>query len=186
VTGKVVSINAGPVVPVDWANRLDRTAIDKRPVTGPATVHELGVEGDEQADRRVHGGMNQAIYAYAREDLDWWADRLARPLRDGQFGENLTTWGVDVTGAAIGERWRVGPDVVLEVTAPRIPCKTFQNWMGEPGWIRRFVEAGRPGAYLRVVLGGEVAAGDVIRVLDRPGDVLTIGEAFGARTGLRS
>ena len=175
----VVSVNVGRVVPVDWAARLDRTAIDKRPVTGPTALGSLGFDGDEQADRRVHGGVDQAVYAYAREDLDWWEARLGRDLRDGQFGENLTVWGVDVTGALLGERWRVGA-CLLEVTAPRIPCATFRNFLGERGWVRRFAEAGRPGAYLRVVEGGTVQAGDPIEVVDRPADRPTIGEAFRA------
>jgi MOSC domain-containing protein YiiM len=185
-TASVVSVSVGRIVPVDWANRLDRTAIDKRPVDGPVKLAALGFEGDEQADRRVHGGAEQAVYAYAREDIDWWAARLGRGLRNGQFGENLTTTGIDVNGAAVGERWRIGDHVVVEVTKPRYPCRTFQNFLGERAWVRRFTEQARPGAYLRVVETGPVEAGDAITVEHRPGDAPTIAEVFRAAMGLPS
>jgi MOSC domain-containing protein YiiM len=179
---QLISVNAGRVVGVDWAARLDRTAIDKRPITGRVPLHRLGVAGDEQADRAAHGGVDQAVYAYAREDLDWWADQLGRQLRDGQFGENLTTHGIDVTGAVIGERWRVG-SALLEVTSPRTPCLTFQNWLGERAWVRRFTRAARPGGYLRVIQEGDIGAGDLIEVIHRPGHGVTVGAAFLAKTG---
>lgn len=180
----VVSVNVGRVVPFDGASRLDRTAIDKRPVTGPVAVGPLGFASDEQADRTVHGGIDQAVYAYAREDLDWWAGQLGRDLRDGQFGENLTTRGVDVTGAVLGERWRVGA-ALLEVSSPRIPCVTFQNFLGERAWVRRFTKAARPGAYLRVLEPSEVGAGDEIEVVHSPEHALTIGDTFMVMTRQR-
>ena len=91
---------------------------------------------------RNHGGPDQAVYAYAREDLDLEAE-LGRPLENGVFGENLTTEGLDVNGALIGERWRIGPDVILEVSRPRIPCGTFQGWMAQGDWIKRFTQVAR-------------------------------------------
>ncbi|MGH8929160.1 MAG: MOSC domain-containing protein [Egibacteraceae bacterium] len=178
----VVSVNVGRVVPFEGASRLDRSAIDKRPVTGRVALDELGVAGDEQADRTVHGGVDQAVYAYAREDLDWWGDQLDRDLRDGQFGENLTTYGVEVTGAVLGERWRVG-SALLEVASPRIPCRTFQALLGERAWVRRFTHAARPGTYLRVLEPSEIGAGDRIEVVDRPTHELTIGDTFKVMTG---
>jgi len=158
-----------------------RTAIDKRPVSGSASVERLGLAGDQQVDTRDHGGPDKAVYAYAEEDLAWWAHELKRELHPGQFGENFTTSGLDITHAVIGERWRVGPDVVVEVTMPRIPCSTFQRWMGEAQWVKRFFAHGAPGAYLRVLAGGQVAAGDEIEVIDRPEHDITIAETFELR-----
>ncbi|UPT19673.1 MOSC domain-containing protein [Thermobifida alba] len=179
-TGTVLSVNVGLPVPAEWAGRLKRTAIDKRPVAGRVAVRSLGLAGDAQADTVHHGGRDQAVYAYAREELDLWQERLGRPLRDGMFGENLTTRGVEVSRALVGERWRVGT-ALLEVTLPRVPCGTFQNWLGERGWVRRFTEEGRTGAYLRVVEEGEVAAGDAVVVEHRPDHGIDLATAFRAR-----
>ena len=131
---------------------------------------------------RNHGGPDQAVYAYAREDLDFWAGELGRPLPDGAFGENLTTSGLDVNGALIGERWRVGPDLVLEASAPRIPCGTFQGWLAEAGWIKRYTLAARPGAYFRVIEPGEIRAGDPVEIVHRPGHDVTVQLTFRAVT----
>ena len=155
----------------------EQTAIDKRPVTGRAAVRALGVDGDEQADLVNHGGIYQAVYAYAREDLDWWERELGRDLRDGMFGENLTLRGIDITGAVTGERWQVGT-TVLEVTTPRVPCAKFRSWMGEKGWVKWFAAAERPGAYLRVLEEGEIGAGDQVEVVFRPDDARSILELF--------
>ena len=159
-----------------------RTAIDKRPVTGRVSVAALGLAGDEFADKANHGGRDQAVYAYAREDLDWWVERLGYELRNGQFGENITTAGLDITGALIGETWRIGTAVV-QVTSPRIPCVTFQSWLDEPHWVKRFAAAGRPGAYLRVLAEGTVGAGDQAQVLDRPAERVTVAESMRAFYG---
>jgi len=161
---------------------LGRTAIDKRPSGVSVVVSRLGLDGDEQADRDHHGGYEQAVYAYAREDLDWWVEQLGRELRDGLFGENITTAGLDICGAAIGETWRLGTAVV-QVTSSRIPCVTFASWMGEHRWVKRFAQAGRPGAYLRVLGEGKVGPGDDIEVLDRPAVVVTVAESMRAYYG---
>jgi MOSC domain-containing protein YiiM len=182
-SARLVSVNLGVSRPVPWG-RVKRSAIDKRAVTGRVGVHRLGLDGDEQADRENHGGADQAVYAYAVEDLDRWVEHTTRPIAPGQFGENLTTAGLDVTGAVIGERWRVG-SALLEVSCPRIPCSVFAGWMDEQRWVRRFTVEGRPGAYLRVLTEGEVGAGDLVDVVHRPGHALTIGEAFRALTGDR-
>lgn len=172
------------------------TGIDKRPTTEPVQVRApgprdgglgSGVVGDEIFDRRNHGGDYQAVYAYAREDLDWWSAELGRDLPGGCFGENFTTEGLDVTGARIGERWRVGADLVLQVTVPRIPCGTFAAWMAEQQhvegrWVKTFTQGARPGAYLRVVEPGVVRAGDGIEVIHRPAHDITIGVVFRATT----
>jgi MOSC domain-containing protein YiiM len=154
------------------------TAIDKRPVDRALRVRKLGLHGDVQADRKYHGGEDQAVYAYAEEDADRFADDLGREIPPGLFGENLRTRGVDVSGAVIGERWRIGDKVVLEVTSPRTPCGVFERRMGVAGWQRRFDERGAPGAYFRVIRAGDVRAGDVIEVVDRPAHGVTIGGWF--------
>ncbi|MEU4210106.1 MOSC domain-containing protein [Streptomyces sp. NPDC026206] len=166
------------------------TGIDKRPVAGPVAVAApgpkgtagSGLAGDTLVDLRHHGGDHQAVYAFAREDLDGWERELGRSLPDGSFGENLTTSGVDVNDARIGERWRIGTDLLLEVASPRIPCRTFADWLGETGWIRRFTQEAAPGAYLRVIEPGEIRAGDPVTVVHRPGHEVSISFAFRAVT----
>jgi MOSC domain-containing protein YiiM len=191
----VLSVNVGCPRPNPWKG-LSLTGIDKRPVTGPVAVRApgpkgtgaVGLAGDRVYDVRHHGGDDQAVYAYAREDLDWWAATLDCPLPGGVFGENLTTAGVEVTGALIGERWRVGRDAVLEVSCPRIPCGTFQGWLDRRGWVRQFTRAARPGCYLRVIEPGDIQAGDPVEIIDRPGHDVTIAMTFRALTlepGLR-
>lgn len=157
------------------------TAIDKRAVDGPVDVHALGLKADIQADRQHHGGADKALYAYSQEDADFWAAKLGRTITPGLFGENLRTAGIQTTGAVIGERWRIGADVVVEVTMPRTPCATFQRRMGEPQWVKRFTKAGRIGTYLRVLNLGEVSAGDAIRVIHRPEHPVTVGRFFSRR-----
>jgi MOSC domain-containing protein YiiM len=155
------------------------TAIDKRPVTGSVRVRPLGLRADVQANRKYHGGVDQAVYAYADEDAAYFADLLEREVPPGLFGENLRTSGIDVTGAVTGERWRIGDTLVLEVTVPRTPCGTFARRMGIDKWVKRFADEGRPGAYFRVVKSGSVAAGDPVEVTYRPEHGVTIGEIFG-------
>lgn len=184
MTARLSSVNVVHALIPDVLGSEDLTAIDKRPVQGRVGVTVpggagVGLTGDQIYDRKHHGGPDQAIYAYADEDRAWWAAELGRGLEAGAFGENLTTAGLEVTGAVIGERWQIGPDgLLLEVTAPRIPCRTFQGWMDEPHWVKRFTDHGAPGAYLRVVGEGTVAAGDAIEVVRRPGHGVTIGDVF--------
>jgi MOSC domain-containing protein YiiM len=154
------------------------TAIDKRPVDGPVKVHKLGLHGDIQASRIHHGGEDQALYAYSEADADYWVGELQRELPPGIFGENLRVAGIETTGAVIGERWRIGLNVEVEVTSPRVPCATFQRRMDEPRWVKRFTEAGRVGAYLRVIKTGSVRAGDHIHRLYVPRHGVTIGQWF--------
>jgi MOSC domain-containing protein YiiM len=174
VKGRLLSVNVGAVRQIELAGRAQTTAIWKLPVSGRVAVQGVNVAGDDQADRRVHGGPDRAVYAYAREDYAWWEQQLGRPLEPGMFGENLTTEGVDVTGALVGERWRVG-SVVLQVTSPRVPCWKLGVRMGDPRFPRRFAAAGRPGAYLAIVKAGEIGAGDQIQVIQRPRHAVTVG-----------
>lgn len=169
---------------VEWAGKLGRTAIDKASVAGRVEVYVNGLAGDERADKANHGAPSHAVYSYAREDYDWWEGMLGRDLRDGRFGENLTTSGLDVNGALLGERWRIGT-ALLEVTGPRVPCVVFREWMDEPGWVRRFTEAGRPGAYLKVVEPGELGAGDEVEIVARPAEGVTVADSFLAYHGDR-
>jgi MOSC domain-containing protein YiiM len=154
-----------------------RSGIDKRPVAGRVAVHELGLDGDVQVEKRHHGGEGQAVYAYAQEDADWWERELDRELPAGAFGENLRTSGLDLVGAVLGERWQVGT-ALFEVTAWRTPCATFERYWGVPQLIKRFTARGATGAYLRVLQTGAVGAGDVVEVVSRPDHGLTVGEAF--------
>ena len=178
----VVSVQVGKVTkPLpDWEGRP--TAIDKRPVDGTVGVGRLGLAGDEHGEPQSHGGVDQAIYLYGQEDLEFWSARLGRELHPGQFGENVTVRGIDVNAALVGERWRVG-SALLELTASRVPCVNFRGWMGEEGWVRRFTEAGRPGAYARVLEEGTVTAGDPVEVVFRPPASITVAEALRAYHG---
>ena len=184
--GHLVSVNVGRPREAAWA-MIGRTSIDKVAVPGRVDVRRLGLAGDEVSDTRHHGGADQAVYAFAREDLDRWAEAFGLPVPDGMFGENLTTVGLDVNGAEIGERWRVGDPTgdhaVLEVTMFRTPCQTFKAWLARNGyddraWVRRFAEDLRPGAYLRVVVPGTVRVGDPIEVVHRPGTDVTVASWF--------
>ncbi|WP_029149595.1 MOSC domain-containing protein [Microbacterium indicum] len=162
------------------AGTVGTTAIDKRPVDGPVKVGRLGVYADVQADRAHHGGELQAVYAYAQEDADWWAQELGREIPLGTlFGENLRTAGIDVSGARVGERWRIG-SVLLEATKPRNPCMTFARRMGleNDGWVRRFAAERRLGTYFRVVETGRIEAGQPIEIVDPAADAPTVVEAF--------
>jgi MOSC domain-containing protein YiiM len=181
-TARVTSVSTGATADLVLAGQLARTAIDKRPAAAAVRVGTLGLSGDEQGDTEHHGGPDQAVYAYAREDLDWWVEQLGRELRDGMFGENVTTAGLDVTGAVIGETWQLG-SAVVQVTAARIPCATFQAWMDESHWVKRFARAGRPGAYLRVLRQGWVSPGDPVGVLGAPPVRVTVAEAMRAFYG---
>jgi len=179
----LLSVNVGRPREATWA-AIGRTSIDKRPVQGPVAVGPYGPEGDEVSDTKHHGGLDQAVYAFAREDLDFWSGVLGHPIRDGRFGENLTTEGIDVNEAEIGERWRVG-EALLEVTSVRTPCNDFKNWMGlggydNKGWVKRFAAERRPGPYLRVVEAGRVEAGDEITVVSRQGHGVTVSTMFRA------
>lgn len=188
---KLLSLNLGRPRSVPYTDQAEGlTGIDKQPVQGPVRVAApgpkgvgaSGLAGDAVCDTRHHGGDDQAVYAVAREDLDDWERELGRPLASGSFGENLTTEGLDVSGARIGERWRIGPEVVLEVTCGRNPCLTFQGHLGEQRWVKRFTAKGAPGAYLRVVQPGDIRAGDPIEVVHRPDHEVTVALQFRAVT----
>jgi MOSC domain-containing protein YiiM len=191
----LLSVNLAVPRPID-SKGLGVTGIDKRPTTDPVELRPpgpkttglgSGLVGDQLFDVQHHGGDDQAAYAYAREDLDWWQKELGAELPSGCFGENLTTVDLDVNGALVGERWRIGDNVILQVTDPRIPCRTFADWMREREavqgkWIKSFTQAARPGAYLRIVRPGFIRAGDPIEIVHRPDHDVTIEVLFRALT----
>lgn len=159
------------------AGMVGVTAIDKGPVDGPVKVGPYGLHADVQADRKHHGGLDKALYAYAQEDAEYWENQLGRELAPGFFGENLRTEGIDVNAARVGEVWRIGEQVRVEVTMPRTPCQTFARWVGGDdarGWVKRFSDARRLGPYLRVLTKGRIQAGDPIVVEHRPDAAPTI------------
>ncbi|MER5481827.1 MOSC domain-containing protein [Streptomyces sp. NPDC002812] len=187
----LISVNLGRATAVDYTDAPDGlTGHGKIPAPGPVRVFApgpkgigaSGVEGDDVCHLRHHGGDHQAVYAYAREDLEWWERELGRELPGGIFGENFTTSGLDVNGALLGERWRVGPDLLLEVASARIPCRTFQGMLGEKAWVKRFTQEARPGAYLRVLREGAVSPGDTIEIVHRPDHEVTVEFWFRAFT----
>jgi MOSC domain-containing protein YiiM len=190
VPALLLSLNIGNAEP-NPAKRVGTTGIGKQPVGSavlrpPGPKHGglgSGLAGDFIGDTRHHGGDHQAVYAFAREQLDWWERELTRELPNGMFGENLTTSELGVDQALVGERWAVGEQVVLEVTGPRIPCATFAARMREPGWVKRFADVGRTGAYLSVVTAGTVRPGDRIEVVSRPDHDVTVPETFRAFMG---
>jgi MOSC domain-containing protein YiiM len=169
---RVVSVNVGRPTPLVTGSRVIESAIVKAPVEGPVAVRGVNLEGDDQADRSVHGGPDQAVYAYASEDIVFWSDVTGLDLDAGAFGENLTTAGIDVSGARIGERWRIGT-VELRVTGPRIPCFKLEARIGVRGFQKQFLHAGRPGAYFAIAEEGELRAGDAVEVVHRPGHDVT-------------
>jgi MOSC domain-containing protein YiiM len=184
-SAKLLSVNVGTPRPATWAG-IGRTSIAKETVSGAVAVSELGLAGDEVSDTKHHGGRDQAVYAFAREDLDWWEEELGQPIANGQFGENLTTVGIDVNAAEVGERWRIG-SALFEVASVRIPCNDFKNWMGQSGfekraWVKRFTAVGKPGPYLRVVTEGSCRVGDTVDVVHRPGHGITVTSMFRALT----
>ena len=171
----IESVNVGRVRTVGHGGALVTTGIFKEPAAGRVQVRGVNLDGDDQADRTVHGGHDRALYAYASEDYDWWGGELGRACTPGAFGENLTTRGIDVSGALIGERWRAG-SAVVQVTSPRIPCYKLAMKMDDPQFVKRFAAALRPGAYLAIVEEGDVAAGDGVEIVHRPAHAMTLAE----------
>ena len=186
MSARVLSINITSVVHQgEWTGSEGRTGIDKRSVTGAIEFKNNGVVGDRVIDTNVHGGYEQAVYAYAREDAQWWEREIDEEIPAGRFGENLTTEGIDVNAAIIGEQWKIG-SVILEVSQPRIPCRVFAGFWKRATLIKDFTQAGRPGTYLRIIKEGTAQAGDVIEVIFKPDHTISISDLFAAKSGERS
>ena len=186
MSARVLSINITSVVHQgEWTGSEGRTGIDKRSVTGAIEFKNNGVVGDRVIDTNVHGGYEQAVYAYAREDAQWWEREINEEIPAGRFGENLTTEGIDVNAAIIGEQWKIG-SVILEVSQPRIPCRVFAGFWKRATLIKDFTQAGRPGTYLRIIQEGTAQAGDAIEVIFKPDHTISISDLFAAKSGERS
>ncbi len=175
--GEVLSVNVGSAREFEYGGRVARSAIWKTPVGGRVAARGVNLAGDDQADRGAHGGFDKAVYAYAVEDMRWWETQIGRPLAYGEFGQNLTTEGIEVNDALVGERWAIGT-AILEISEPRIPCWRLGVRMNDNQFPRRFTEALRPGTYLRIIAEGELGAGDVIRAVGKPDTDLTVRDVF--------
>jgi MOSC domain-containing protein YiiM len=169
----ILSVNVGAIREVEWRDELVTTAIWKSPVNGRVALRGVNFVGDDQADRSVHGGVDKAVYAYSREDYDYWRSAGQSDAGPALFGENLTTEGIDLSAVVAGEQWSVG-SAILEAAQPRLPCFKLGIRVGDSHFPRRFLAALRMGAYFRVVREGDVAAGDVIRVSNRPAHGVTL------------
>ncbi len=186
MSARVLSINITSVVHQgEWTGSEGRTGIDKRSVSGAIEFKNNGVVGDRVIDTNVHGGYEQAVYAYAREDAQWWEKEIKEEIPAGRFGENLTTEGIDVNAALVGEQWKIG-SVILEVSQPRIPCRVFAGFWKRATLIKDFTQAGRPGTYLRIIQEGTAQAGDAIEVIFKPDHTISISDLFAAKSGERS
>ena len=177
IVGKVLAVNVGKTRQFEYNGRSAQSAIWKLPVTGRVAVQGVNLAGDEQADRKVHGGPDKAVYAYAIEDVQWWEEEIGRALTYGEFGENLTIEGIAVNESLIGERWQVGT-TMLEVSEPRVPCWRLGVRMNDKHFPRRFTKAMRPGSYLRIITEGDVGAGDEIQIIEKPDHDLTVRDIF--------
>jgi MOSC domain-containing protein YiiM len=186
MSARVLSINITSVVHQgEWTGSEGRTGIDKRSVAGPIEFKNNGVVGDRIIDTNVHGGYDQAVYAYAQEDAQWWEKEINEEIPAGRFGENLTTEGIDVNAALVGEQWKIG-SIILEVSQPRIPCRVFAGFWKRTTLIKDFTQAGRPGAYLRIIQEGTAQAGDAIEVIYKPDHEVSIRDLFSAKSGERA
>lgn len=184
-SGTLLAINIAPRSEAQsWSGSGNRTGINKQPVQGLIQFGNDSIEGDHVVDKKHHGGYDKAVYAYAREDALWWEEQMGRAIAPGQFGENLTTQGVDITNALIGEQWRIG-DLLLEVSEPRIPCSVFAGFWDRPGLIKEFTQANRSGAYLRIIEEAMIEAGTAIEIVYRPRHGITIADVFAAKSGAR-
>jgi MOSC domain-containing protein YiiM len=176
---RLLSVNVGRASRIDGAGKSGRTGIFKRPAQGPVGVLSGGLDGDTISDKDNHGGPDQAVYAFGAPDYAWWAEGLERELAPGTFGENLTISDLESARVCVGDRLGIGP-VVLEVTAPRIPCLTLAARMGDPAFLKRFRRAERPGVYCRVLREGEVRTGDKVAYTPYAGERVPVLEVFRA------
>ena len=176
-SANVLSLNVVHAVIPDVGGSVGITSIDKRSVSDSRQVTTAGVAGDQRSDIPSHGMPEQAVYAYAREDYEWWEVELDKEIPAGKFGENLTTVGIDVTNAVIGQTWRIG-STLLQVTGPRIPCGTFARFMEEDKWVKRFMDEGMPGTYFQVLEAGEISAGDEIKIESTPEHGVTVSDVY--------
>jgi MOSC domain-containing protein YiiM len=174
---QLVSVNIGQVRPIQGAKSSGVTGIFKEPADAPVLVTAAGLEGDAVCDKESHGGVDQAVYVYGAADYAWWSATLGLELGPGTFGDNLTIGELKSAHYNIGDRLRIGA-VVLEVTAPRIPCATLAARMGDPAFVKRFRAAERPGLYCRVIQEGTLQAGDPVTVERYAGPTISAIDMF--------
>ena len=169
----VLSVNVGQEREIYNGKPSGKTGIYKIPTSDAVQIHALGLEGDVISDKKNHGGPDQAVYVYGRDDYAWWEAELGHELAPGTFGENLTIAGMESASFNIGDRLSMG-DVVLEVTSPRIPCATLAVRMDDPTFVKRFRFAKRYGVYCRVIVPGAVRAGDAVTVTPYDGETMSV------------
>ncbi|MEM8535566.1 MAG: MOSC domain-containing protein [Chloroflexota bacterium] len=173
----IVSVNIGKREPIRIGKETAETVINKQPTHGSVSVEKYGLADDVIADKEHHGGVDQAVYLYSLEDYAWWSTTLQADLSPGTFGENLTITGLDFASLRIGDRFQIN-DVLLEVTCGRIPCAKLAARMGDPAFVKRFAEAGRPGAYTRVLSTGTVQTNDQVSFIPTSENHPTVIELF--------
>ena len=169
---KLIAVNRSQAKPITVGDRIDQTGIFKTPADAPVHVNKLGLAGDVQVAKKHHGGPDQAVYLYSAQDYAWFSKQLCRELAPGTFGENLTLSELPAE-VYVGDRFEVG-EVLLEVTAPRIPCATLAARVGKPDFVKTFKQAERPGVYTRVLTEGRLKAGDEVGYSRGQGDVSTL------------
>lgn len=152
-----------------------KTGIFKTPTDAAIVVDREGLLGDAICNRKHHGGPEQAVYGLGSIDLDWWSQELGRAVAPGTLGENIVIEGIDSRGVSVGDRFET-ESLLLEVTSTRIPCNTLNAHMGDPAFARRFMRAGRPGFYCRVLRDGIVQAGDGVSYTPFSGAPVTMAE----------
>jgi MOSC domain-containing protein YiiM len=171
---KILSVNVGVPREVLFGEEIVTTGIFKEPVEGPVKLRKLNLDGDKQADLTVHGGEDKAVYAYPMEHYEYWQRELPNTaLPWGMFGENFTTEGLIEGAVNIGDRFRIGSAEVV-ATQPRMPCYKLGVKFGRMDVIRRFLASGRPGIYFKVLLEGEVEAGDSIELISKDENNITV------------
>jgi len=174
---RVVSVNVGTEQPIQHGKPSGKTGIYKMPRAEPVLVTPLGLVGDAIVDTTNHGGLDQAVYVFTLPDYAWWSAHLDRPLEPGTFGENVTLSALESATLGIGDRLRVG-EVLLEVTAPRIPCVTLAARMEDPQFVKRFRDAERPGIYCRVIETGDITVNDPVALIPYEGPAVSAGDVF--------
>ena len=174
---KVVSVNIGQAHTQQNGHKTETTGIYKFPTDASVQITSLGIKGDFIASKKHHGGPDQAIYVYGKADYDWWSSELGRDLAGGTFGENLTISELESAQFNIGDRLVIGK-VILEITAPRIPCSTLAARMEDPEFVKRYRQVERPGLYCRVMQAGLVAKGDDVKIERYEKDTISVIQVF--------
>jgi MOSC domain-containing protein YiiM len=174
---QLLSVNIGQKRTQPKGSEIETTGIYKLPVQEPVEIKSLGIQNDFICDQKNHGGPDQAIYVYGMSDYEWWSKELGKKLDAGTFGENLTVSELESGRFNIGDRLQVG-SVILEVTAPRIPCATLAARMGDPQFVKKYRQAERPGLYCRVIQEGTVQIGNEVKIEKYAGETISILQMF--------